>query len=942
MNIMRQKSKVFLSIAFLIAIALIFYINYQTTQNNAPTKSHAEAQAQAPRITGYLHTSGTKILDENNNEILLQGVDDQRMIFGNGTAAQAQCYSVPNQTEVDNIASWGFNFVRLGISWANLEPTPPIKNTNGTYTHNWNQTYLSQIDQTIAGLQKKGIAVILDMHQVGWFPNSVLPAGKNCPKGAGMPTWLYFQDTNGDGINKLGPGQAKYPRCDFFTGFTKTGVSIPQQDGFVAVWQYLTTRYKDNPTVFGADILNEPNVPSTDCPISATVLNDFYNKLGLAIHSINPKLLLVYAHHKDYTSPSPDQTNNWIYTRHIYPKDWQSDGLPLFQQAIDTAKKFNVPLWIGEFGGLNLSTDPATRSLERSKMLSYLHANNLNWSWFEYDEQTSDHLVSGQSQTPDMPLINAIQSAFGFSITTTIPPAAGTSLNLKLKFQGITKKPANSSALTVKVTIAADGSSQTATSNGTFTPDNNGVYSGNVSFSSIPSASKYYLLIKGPKHIQKKVCVATPTELTAGTYHCGAGAITLTPDNNSIDASGITLLSGDLPPQDGVVDSYDISLVRNNLGSQDPKVLSSADINLDEIVDSQDFSLIISSLNIKYDEEGSGTTGTTGGGPTPTPTLTPTDTPQPTSTLGQNVIWGACGYPQKCDGHFISSESQLGRSFAVAKTYHTITTPGLTPNDQSLVSSGHSLLYSIDPPSPKSGGGYTFFPLKDISAGIYDSQILAQLQQLNGISTTPYLIFDGEAENLLEIQACSAPRDAQGKPNYAVCGPEFVAAWKHVRDMIKQHGLSRIQMVWTLTAKSFHDNPTIIDAYFPGEANVDWLGVDGYNQDCGTKSSSYPQDTFEHIFSSTMAWHDARTPTLPISLTEWGAPVGPNGDSDRVVWLQESASHAKSWPSIKMMAYWDGGHTSSTYSGCDFTIAPDQPSFQTFKSIGLDSYFGRH
>ena len=60
---------------------------------------------------------------------------------------------------------------------------------------------------------------------------------------------------------------------------------------------------------------------------------------------------------------------------------------------------------------------------------------------------------------------------------------------------------------------------------------------------------------------------------------------------------------GDLPDQDGVVDSYDTSLVRENFGSKDPTVLQYADLNYDGIVDSSDFSRIIEALSIKYDEE---------------------------------------------------------------------------------------------------------------------------------------------------------------------------------------------------------------------------------------------------------------------------------------------------------------------------------------------------
>src|SRR5438552_2358488 len=137
------------------------------------------------------------------------------------------------------------------------------------------------------------------------------------------------------------------------------------------------------------------------------------------------------------------------------------------------------------------------------------------------------------------------------------------------------------------------------------------------------------------------------------------------------------------------------------------------------------------------------------------------------SASGAHVIWGICAAP-KCTGDLIGQETQLGRKFAVVKTYHSIVTPSMPASDEQLVASGHSLLYSISPVQPSPVGGFSFDTLTDISAGRYDSTALAQLQQLNGISTTPYVIFDGEPENILETRACSQPG------NDAASGPEFV------------------------------------------------------------------------------------------------------------------------------------------------------------------------
>ena len=72
--------------------------------------------------------------------------------------------------------------------------------------------------------------------------------------------------------------------------------------------------------------------------------------------------------------------------------------------------------------------------------------------------------------------------------------------------------------------------------------------------------------------------------------------------NNNLDFSGIILLAGDLPIQDGSVTAYDTSLVRNNLGKTDADAVSKADVNRDGKVDTQDYSLIIAALSVRNDE----------------------------------------------------------------------------------------------------------------------------------------------------------------------------------------------------------------------------------------------------------------------------------------------------------------------------------------------------
>jgi hypothetical protein len=201
--------------------------------------------------------------------------------------------------------------------------------------------------------------------------------------------------------------------------------------------------------------------------------------------------------------------------------------------------------------------------------------------------------------------------------TPTQPSGGSVSLNLKLKFQGVMKEPSNANQRTMKVRIKVAGGnlSSPVSVNTDFTLTNNRnsdtdalIWNGTVNLpAQVTPGQKYYLLIKGPKHIQKKICDNNPSETTDGSYRCQGGrTITFSSGQNNLDFSKIYLLAGDLPvngAQNGVVDSLDTSYIRNNLGKTDPTVASIADLNLDGKVDTQDWSMILYALSVKTDEE---------------------------------------------------------------------------------------------------------------------------------------------------------------------------------------------------------------------------------------------------------------------------------------------------------------------------------------------------
>ncbi len=203
------------------------------------------------------------------------------------------------------------------------------------------------------------------------------------------------------------------------------------------------------------------------------------------------------------------------------------------------------------------------------------------------------------------------------TVTPTIPvtPGAGVSLALKLAFQGITQISGSQSMQVAVSLLSSDGT--TTPGVGTFTTDGstkntlgNFVFIGTVTFPTSSPSSGYSVIVKGPRQLAKKVCVSVPTETEGGSYSCGVGQISLSSGTNSLDFSGILMLAGDLPAQDGIVSSYDLSFLRNNLCNDDhptictdPGVLSVGDVDLDGRVTTRDYSLVLSSISIKPDEQ---------------------------------------------------------------------------------------------------------------------------------------------------------------------------------------------------------------------------------------------------------------------------------------------------------------------------------------------------
>lgn len=346
------------------------------------------------QILGWLSVRDGLLVDGAGSAIRLVGVNSRGMACGTGVRGGGGAgWSEPSPATFDNVAEWGFNSVRLSISWANLEPTPPTKGPNGQVVHHWNGPYLEAIDSIVHDFARRGVSVILDMHQWKWSPAlKDVPLASNkggvAPQGCGMPAWLYPEDSF---------RTVEQARIDFFEG--RRG-----WDGLADAWRLIAAKYAAEPAVVAADLFNEPVLAGIERETARRSLEDLYGVLGRAVRSVNTRLVLIFQDSSlpegDFALEQPPPFPNVVYSFHIRSRTWPEAKAEI-DRYMERARRWNVPVWIGETGPwIEPDRSPSEDlSQEQEALLraqfEYLRRQNVGWHFWAYSSKHSGLVYPG-------------------------------------------------------------------------------------------------------------------------------------------------------------------------------------------------------------------------------------------------------------------------------------------------------------------------------------------------------------------------------------------------------------------------------------------------------------------------------------------------------------------------------------------------------------------
>ena len=325
----------------------------------------------------WLHTNGTRIVDEYGRIVVLRGCNYMGLNFGK---------YVHKESDFAQMKSWGFNVVRIPIAWSYIEPSPRV----------YDDSYLLNLDNIIDWCKKYGIYVLPDMHQWQWSPKF---------GGDGAPNWACSQWSTKEAAEE---------------GFWK---NVTLQDHLIGAWMHVAERYANESSVCGYDLFNEPGM---HWKVPDNILYDFYNRTINAIRSVDSRHNILIEPPYYFGSPQKIDQPNIVLSTHLYTYgitgnyDGDIDRLERhILQGYNKATQWGIPFWVGEFAIDSRVSRAQDWCRDYLTLMDKYMIGSAWWSYWRDDSSESFYLLDSQGREKPV-FIDILNRPYPVSSGTTI------------------------------------------------------------------------------------------------------------------------------------------------------------------------------------------------------------------------------------------------------------------------------------------------------------------------------------------------------------------------------------------------------------------------------------------------------------------------------------------------------------------------------------------
>ncbi|MCW3087453.1 MAG: glycosyl hydrolase family 5 [Sediminibacterium sp.] len=321
---------------------------------------------------GFLKRKGTLIVDGHGEKFLLRGMGlggwmlQEGYMFRLGNLGQQYrirakieelvgkektdlfydtwLVSHTTKTDIDSLAAWGFNSVRLPMHYALY--TLPVEKEPIAGQDTWLEKGFALTDSLLAWCRLNRMYLILDLHAT--------------PGGQGNDLAISDRDA------------AKPSLWE----------SQPNRDKMTALWKKLAARYANEPWIGGYDIINEPNWGFQDPKDTRGTseqknepLRELMMTITKAIREVDTNHIVIIEGNgfgNNYNGILPAWDSNTVMSFHKYGNFNNTGAISRF---LSLREKYGIPLWLGE-SGENSNT-------WFTEAIGLVESNNIGWAWWQ-------------------------------------------------------------------------------------------------------------------------------------------------------------------------------------------------------------------------------------------------------------------------------------------------------------------------------------------------------------------------------------------------------------------------------------------------------------------------------------------------------------------------------------------------------------------------------
>lgn len=253
-------------------------------------------------------------------------------------------------------------------------------------------------------------------------------------------------------------------------------------------------------------------------------------------------------------------------------------------------------------------------------------------------------------------------------------------------------------------------------------------------------------------------------------------------------------------------------------------------------------------------------------------------------------------------------EQGIGRKLAIDHVYYRWNAPFPSAEDRKTIDEGRILFLSWT--SRATSGPAAKWT--DIAAGREDTLIDARAKAIRDLGHPVLMGFAAEPGQLI-----GSTSGRSGSPD------ELISAFRHIVERFRGAGATNVSWIWTLTAHEFRVGDAM--QTYPGDAYVDWVGVDGYtNIQCPWLK--VPWVPFQQLYSSAITF--ARDHSKPLAVAEFNLREDPADPSRKGTWLKDVSVALKANPTVKAVVSFDSSQS------CAAVIDTSPQALAGYRALG--------